>query len=103
MQAEPAADRSIRDSVGFAPVDYATTELKDRMGEDLRGEDSRPPRNGAEEMEDKGIAGEEEAGGPCFTCFTCFTCFSSTEVQMLTPAERVGDAVSAPKSRCVLS
>ena len=72
MQAEPAADRSIRDAVGFAPVDYATTELKDRMGEDLR------PRGGPEEIEDKGIAGEEEAAG------TQFTCFTNTQVQTLT-------------------
>jgi hypothetical protein len=58
MQAEPAADRSIRDAVGFAPVDYATTELKDRMGEDLR------PRGGTEEItEDTGVAREEEGAG----------------------------------------
>ena len=39
-------------------MDYATTELKDRMGEDLR------PRGGTEEItEDTGVAREEEGAG----------------------------------------
>jgi hypothetical protein len=31
-QADPPADRSVKDKIGYTPVQYATIELAERMG-----------------------------------------------------------------------
>ena len=48
MQADPPADRTVKDKIGYTPVQYATIELAERMGNAGWDGDS-----------DEGRAGEE--------------------------------------------
>lgn len=56
IQADPPADRQLRDAIGFTPLQYATLELAERMNNAGWAEDEQEERVGAP-------GGEEEADG----------------------------------------
>ena len=51
-QADPPADRTVKDKIGYTPVQYATVELAERMG-----------NAGWDGASDAGMAAEEAGAG----------------------------------------